>query len=257
MESCLYEGWTRHHRYAPARHEFGMRLFMVYLDLAELPSVFEGRWLWSSRRPALARFRREDHFGDPLQPLDVAVRDLAEEQIGRRPTGPVRLLTHLRYFGYVFNPVSLYYCFAEGGGALDAIVAEVTNTPWKERHCYVLDAAGGGEALGFVTPKDFHVSPFMGMDQSYRWRLVTPGSHLALRIDSYTAKQERLFSASLSMRRREISGRSLARALFRYPFMTSRVIARIYWEAQRLRRKRVPIHPHPRDLRGRLEGAGP
>lgn len=260
MESCLYEGWTRHRRFDPVVHSFSMRLFMVYLDLEELSSVFEGRWLWSAERPALACFRRQDHLGDPRVPLHAAVRDLVEERSGRRPAGPIRLLTHLRYFGYAFNPVSLFYCFGEDGSRLDAIVAEVTNTPWNERYCYVLSAEGddgGGKVCRFVTSKDFHVSPFMGMDSSYRWSFATPGRHLGVGIDSYAGGEKRLFRASLSMHRREITSGSLARALVRYPVMTAQVIARIYWEAQRLRRKRVPIHPHPRDLEGQLEVAGP
>jgi DUF1365 family protein len=260
MESCLYEGWVRHRRFDPVDHALAMRLFMVYLDLDELPSVFAGRWLWSAERPALARFRRQDHLGDPRVPLQLAVRDLVEERSGRRPAGPIRLLTHLRYFGYAFNPVSLFYCFGEQGDRLDAIVAEVTNTPWKERHCYVFsadEAEGSGKVYRFGHSKDFHVSPFMGMDSSYRWSIATPGRRLGVGIDSYVGEEKRIFRASLSMRRQEITSRSLARALVRYPMMTAQVIARIYWEAQRLRRKRVPVHPHPRDLEGRLEVAVP
>ena len=142
--SCLYEGTMRHRRFRPVPHAFGYRLFMVYLDLDELDEVFAGRWLWSTTRCALARFRREDHLGVPTVPLPDAVRALVKERLGFRPTGPVRLLTHLRYFGFVMNPVSFYYCFAADGKQLEAIVAEVNNTPWGERHCYVMDARQRG-----------------------------------------------------------------------------------------------------------------
>ena len=109
MRSCIFEGQVNHSRLTPARHDFKYRLFMMYLDLAELEEVFLGRWFWSVKGPALARFRREDHLGDPSQSLENCVRELVEERLGRRPTGPVRLLTQLSYFGYGFSPVCFYY----------------------------------------------------------------------------------------------------------------------------------------------------
>src|ERR1700759_5599691 len=112
MHSAIYIGWLSHRRHGPRVHAFPQRLFMVYLDLAELDQVFAGRWCWSTRRRALARFDRRDHMGDPHLPLDESIRRLVAERTGHRPDGPVRLLTHLRYFGHVFNPVSFYYCFA-------------------------------------------------------------------------------------------------------------------------------------------------
>ena len=129
MHSAIYHGSLRHRRFAPRPHVFGYPLFMVYLDLAELDTVFKGHWLWSTRRAAPARFVRADHLGDPAQPLDQAVRDLVESRGGQRPLGPIRLLTHLRYFGYAFNPVSFYYCFDAAGERVECIVAEVNNTP--------------------------------------------------------------------------------------------------------------------------------
>ncbi|MDE2766951.1 MAG: DUF1365 family protein, partial [Chloroflexota bacterium] len=128
--SALYSGYVTHHRREPAIHGFRFNLFMVYLDLAELPGLFDGRLFWSARRPALAWFRRGDHFGDPDMSLDEAVRTRVAEVTGRRPEGPIRLLTHLRYFGYVMNPISVYYCFTPDESRVQALVAEVTNTPW-------------------------------------------------------------------------------------------------------------------------------
>ena len=139
--SCLYEGSVRHRRHGTPRDELHYRMFMVYLDLDELPECFDGRLLWSARRPALAWFRRADHLGDPRTPLAEAVRELVAERTGTRPEGPIRLLTHLRYFGHCFNPVSFYYCYDATGEQLSAVVAHVTNTPWGERHSYVLPVA--------------------------------------------------------------------------------------------------------------------
>ena len=169
MHSCIYKGWVRHRRLAPTRNRFRYRLFMLYIDLAELPRLFDRVPFWSARRPAPAWFKRGDYLGPADVPLDQAVRDLVERRTGRRPAGPIRLLTHLRYFGYVMNPVSFYYCFDRAGTALETIVAEITNTPWGERHQYVLPAAAavdGGAApmLRFDFDKRFHVSPFMPME---------------------------------------------------------------------------------------------
>lgn len=252
MESCLYEGVVRHRRTSPVEHRFAHRLFMVYLDLAELPEVFRGRWLWSAERRAPARFRREDHLGDPAQPLDEAVRDLVEARGGPRPRGPIRLLTHLRYFGYVFNPVSLYYCFDPRGRRVESVVADVSNTPWNERHCYVLtpDAdRGRGRVHRWRTAKEFHVSPFLAMDMDYAWTLREPGEHLSAVIRNRSAREGACFDASLVLRRREISTRSLTSTLLRFPWMTAQVIAAIYLQAWRLRRKGVPVLPHPRDAK--------
>ena len=96
-------------RYRPVAHAFSYRLFMMYLDMAELPALFDRRWLWSARHPALARFKREDHLGPPHVALNTAVRDLVERSTRCRPSGPIRLMTQLRYFGYCFNPVSFYF----------------------------------------------------------------------------------------------------------------------------------------------------
>jgi DUF1365 family protein len=246
MESCIYEGRVWHRRTAPPQHAFGMPLFMMYLDLEELPRLFEGRWLWSARRPALARFRREDYLGPTSVPLDVAVRDRMEERTGHRPAGPIRLLTHLRYFGFVFNPVSLYYCFDPGGRRLEGVVAEVTNTPWRERHAYVLETGDEADAplYRLENRKDFHVSPFLGMDATYRWLLRAPDERLDLQIES-RGRMGRLFEASLQLRRREIDAFSLARCLAVYPWMTLQVVAGIYWQATRLRSKNAHWHPHP------------
>jgi DUF1365 family protein len=234
MKSCLYIGWIRHRRHTPREHTFRYPLFMAYLDLAELDHVFDGRWLWSARRPAIARFRRDDHFGDPRVPLDEAVRALVQARIGQRPAGPIRLLTHLRYFGYVFNPVSFFYCFDRTGEHVEMIVAEVNNTPWGERHCYVL------EGRHWQTDKAMHVSPFMPMDLRYDWRLSSPGARLGVHMRLARAG-ETVFDATLAMRRQPIGNRELAR----FPLMTAQVIAAIHWEALWLWLKGVPPQTHP------------
>ena len=256
MNSALYTGWVGHRRYSPVRNAFRYGAFMVYLDLGELDTVFRGRRLWSTSGWAPAWFRRADHLGDTTRPLDDCVRDLVLARAGFRPGGPVRLLTHLRYWGYCMNPVSFYYCLAAEDGRPEAIVAEIHNTPWGECHCHVLDcrapqAEPGAWAFGFA--KEFHVSPFMPMDVDYAWRFSAPGESRAVHMENRRGG-ERMFDATLMMERRPITTASLAGALARFPFMTGKVIAAIYWQALRLWLKRCPAYPHPGGLRTR-EGA--
>ncbi len=250
MHSAIYRGWLEHRRHRPREHAFRYRLFMLYLDLAELDQVFAGRWCWSTRRRALARFDRRDHMGDPGTPLDESVRTLVAERTGRRPTGPIRLLTHLRYFGHCFNPVSFYYCFDAAGERVETVVAEVNNTPWGERHCYVLPVGSSrSRALHARSPKAMHVSPFNPMDLDYRWDFSLPLQQLAVHMGLYAAGEAEaapaLFDATLSLRRVPISRGSLATVLLRFPLMTAWVMAAIHWQALRLWLKRVPVHSHP------------
>ncbi len=240
-ESHLYEGWVRHRRYAPTEHAFEYRVCLLYLDLEHLDRAFAGSRLFAVERPAVASFRREDHLGDPAVPLHAAVRDLVESQTGHRPSGPIRLLTHPRYFGYVMNPVSFYYCFDPAGQQVETVVAEVNNTPWGERHNYVLHAEDG---LSFQFAKAFHVSPFMPMDVDYDWRFTAPDQRLAVHMVN-RRDGDAFFDATMVLERRAMTPRSLRRAVIRYPAMTVQVIAAIYWQALRLRFKNTPFYEHP------------
>ncbi len=247
MDSCIYEGQVRHSRQSPVLHKFKYRVFMVYLDLDELDQVFAGRWFWSARRAAIARFRRSDHLGPPDQALKESVADLVELETGERPDGPIRLLTNLSYFGYCFNPVSFFYCYDASGRNVHTIVAEVNNTPWGERDTYVLsdsENVGKGRVRRFRPEKKMHVSPFMPMDLSYDWCFGRPGDHLSVYMANLR-KGEKFFNASIRLRRSEITGRTLARVLLVFPFMTAKVIGAIYWQAFKLWLKRCPYYPHP------------
>jgi DUF1365 family protein len=231
---------------------FQYRLFFMFLDLAELPNLFDVHPLWSHERFNIACFRRRDHFGNPAISLDQAVRDLVEDRLGSRPKGPIRLLTHLRYLGHCFNPASFYYCYDSADTAVDTIVVEIHNTPWAERYCYVLGAEQNEHPIKrwrrHHLIKAFHVSPFIDMDIHYDWRFCEPGDTLKVHMIDYQ-KGEKLFDASLALHRRAITRPALTRVLIRYPMMTGKVIAMIYWQALRLVLKKTPFFPHPQKKR--------
>ena len=237
--SCLYEGTIRHRRLEP-RREFRHRLALAYLDLDELPRLLGGRLV--SSRPGLWRFRRRDYLGDPAVPLAEAVRAVVHERTGRRPQGPIRLLTQLRSFGVCFNPVSFYYCLDEEGAQVQAVVAEVTNTPWAERHAYVVEGEGG--VLRAQFSKALHVSPFMGMDHRYVARLTPPGETLSVHIES-ARNRTTVFDATLALTRRPLTRATTAWMTARYPAACLRVLGLIYGHALGLAVAGATVHRHP------------
>jgi len=258
--SAVYEGWVRHRRFEPVEHSFRYRHFLLYLDLAELPEVLDPYPLWSARRRAPARFRRADYLGDPERPLDACVREAVAGAGAPRPSGPVRLLTGLRHLGHSFNPVSFYYCFDPTGRRVEAVLADVENIPWRERHAYVLQRGDRkGAVLADELDKTHHVSPLMGMEQTYSFRASEPGERLQVHIESRprgggaagsdegegAAGRPKTFDATLSLRRRELSRPLMAGLLARHPAMSLQVVARIYAQAGRLKLKGARYHPHP------------
>jgi uncharacterized protein len=257
--SCIYEGTIRHRRFDP-RGEFSHRLALAYVDLDELPGLLNGQLV--ARRPGPVRFRRRDYLGDPAVPLHRAVRDLVEDQTGARPEGPIRLLTQLRSFGHCFNPVSFYYCFEQrpnGDGEsrdseerVSAVVAHVTNTPWGESHSYVMGVDeiadhGTVSLMSASFQKRLHVSPLMGMEHIYEWRLTEPGERISVHIESADSDGVPVFDATLSLARRELTSAQMARALTRYPLLTMRIMARIYGHALCLRLRGARYFPHPKN----------
>lgn len=265
MHSCIYEGWVRHRRFEPCVHEFCYQIYMMYLDLDELPGLFDPFVFWSAKRPSVSWFRRSEHLGPSDEPLDISVRNLVQQRTGRKITGPIRLLTSLRQFGFQMNPVSYFYCFDSSGKHLRAVVAEVNNTPWGEQHSYVIEFPQNGEpdAGSRISTKVFHVSPFMPMDMRYNWHLPTPGEQAQIHIrnewgatddddESATSSRETSgkppFDVTMALKRIPITHRSMARILIRHPMISAKVFAGIYWQAFRLWWKNVPFVPHPKKV---------
>lgn len=262
MHSAIYEGIVRHRRYEPKAHTLRYRMFMLALDLDELDTVFKsaGKLLWSANRFNVSCLLRKDHFGDPTKSIKEAVLDRVEEETNRRPAGRVVMLAHLRTFGYVMNPATFFYCY-DDNNALDTIAVEIHNTPWNERHVYVLPiqpaepASPGGskqkpkKSHRFQFKKAFHVSPFMPMAHDYDWRFNTPGQSPGdpLVVSMKNLDQgRRIFDASLSMTRKPITAWRLNLMLIKHPLITLKVILAIYWNALLLWLKRVPFVDHPK-----------
>ena len=243
MHSAIYEGYLRHRRFVPHPHRFCYPVFMMYLDLDELEEVLTLSPLLSTRPWRPARFCRADFLGDPAVPLKQAVSDRVFEATGERFDGPVRLLANLRYFGYLINPIAVYYCY-DRDQRLRFMVAEVTNTPWRERVSYVLrcDPARRTQRIDFQ--KEMHVSPFNPMAMNYQWSSNDPARALTLNLEARCGATTHV-DATLALRRYEMGRANLASVLRRFPWMTAKIAWSIYWQALKLWVKRTPIFDHP------------
>ena len=254
MNSSLYFGKVRHHRKSPKIHNLEYGIFMAHLFLDELKEVFKGRWLWSINKPNLSSFKRTDYHRPEIESLQDAVRDTMTRQLGEKMSGKISILTHLRTFGYCFNPVTFYYLWGDDLTSPVAIMTEITNTPWGERYakCFRWKDTDINEKSEYDFRKEFHVSPFIGMDVDYDWRFQNPQE--TVKIDMYLRQNNKsFFSAHLHLKQKAISFKNLSMALIRFPFMTLKVTAAIYWNALLLKLKGCPFYSHPKHLETKHE----
>ncbi|GAA3554682.1 DUF1365 domain-containing protein [Marinobacter xestospongiae] len=254
------QGEVRHRRRAPVNHEFRYNTGMLCLNLAEWHQLDSlSRWLSVERFNWVSLYRR-DYFLPEAPDLDTAVRDWVHDATGWRPDGAVELVTHPRYAGHVFNPVSFYFCYPESadpasGAVPRVILAQITNTPWKERHVYCLEPdteqqerkAGGWQSVRFRFPKRFHVSPFNGMRQDYQWLFSFRDDQLRIHMNVYE-NGEKQFDATLAIQRQPLTRKIFHQALRRFPLECAKVVTGIYWHALRLKLKGAPFYTHPDKL---------
>jgi DUF1365 family protein len=251
LKNYIYNGVIRHRRYTPFEHFFSYPLFMVYVDISKVSKILETSLIWNVNKPALISFYRKDYHGEPTKPLDKAVRDTIYKKTGKRINGPIRILTHLRYFGFCFNPVSFYYCFNTSDSKLEMIMAEVTNTPWNERYSYIIDKkmlSGSKKNLVAELEKKLHVSPFWGMDHQYEWLFSEPDESLLVNMKNFKSGMK-VFDATLTMKRKALTIKNLLISVLRFPFITLLVVYRIHWQALKLWIKKAPFFPHPSKIK--------
>jgi DUF1365 family protein len=242
VRSALYTGTLVHARRTPKENVFRYPVCFYLLDLDELPALDRGLRFFSYNGRNLVTLRDRDHLGDPARTIRENVLDFLDGRGIDLAGGRILLLTNLRVLGYVFNPVSFYYCYGPDG-ELRCMVAEVSNT-FGEMHPYLL---GEGQRTGehaYTARKRMHVSPFFSLDQEYRFFFSEPGERLHARVDVWEGGQRRLGSV-LAGTRQPLLNSTLGNALLRYPLMPQQVISRIHWQALRLYLKGVPFHPKP------------
>jgi|TARA_B100001750_G_scaffold54886_1_gene41772 DUF1365 family protein len=247
IKHYLYKGTIQHRRFTPFDHFFTYPLFLAYIDLDTLGDALKKSCIWNINKPALISFNRKDYHGDINQDLVSAVRKTIFDRTGKQLKGPIRLLTHLRYFGYCFNPVSVYYCFDETDSEVEIIMAEVTNTPWKERYAYIIQNKsknGNIENLTADFDKQLHVSPFWGMDHQYEWLFTQPKETLLVNMKNFK-DNEKVFDATLSLKRIPFKLPQLLKQIARFPFITMLVVLRIHWQAFKIWLKKAPFFIHP------------
>ncbi len=252
FNSAIYSGKVRHRRFSPKHHAFEYQVFMPWLDLDEIDELFKLCRFWSAEKFNLASFCRRDFADKPDINLKQRIISIAEKESGALTTDKankidkVFLLANLRYFGFSFNPISTYYCYNRQQ-QLICTVAEVTNTPWHERHFYTIpNPQPSAQKVAHRFKKDFHVSPFLDMDYTYHWYSNAPDKKLYIHMENYQ-QGDKVFDASLSMQREALTPATLDKKILAFPFMSLKVVAGIYWQALKLYLKKVPIYDHPKN----------
>ncbi|MFC0081227.1 DUF1365 domain-containing protein [Aciditerrimonas ferrireducens] len=250
MRSAFYDGTVVHERTGQGglgpRHRFRFPLTMLLLDLDEIDEVSALHPLWRHGGGwAPVRLQRADLPGDRARPPAEALRSLAEAPLGRAAPGPIQVLFHPRTWGWLFNPIACAYLHDDEGEPI-GMVAEVTNTPWHERHHYVLGPPGT-----HMVPKAMHVSPFLPPTSWYRVTWQPPGERLRLAWDLLLDDPRTgepggdALRTRLVLERQPLDRTTMGRLLWRRPFQTHRVSAGIYRQALHLARRGAPFHPHP------------
>ncbi|WP_102798259.1 DUF1365 domain-containing protein [Bowmanella denitrificans] len=234
MNHSLYSGQVWHKRFKPKVHQFQYQLQLFWLDLQDTDSLNALPFV-STRGFAPIRFKRSDYLDQPKQNLADVARNKMSALANKPLQGQVFLLGQLRWFGLYFSPVNFYY-LRQADGYFSHVLAEVSNTPWNQRHCYLVDLANPID-----TVKAFHVSPFNPMNMHYQWTFNQPQHDLKVQISCIAQKKE--FVASLAMTKKALNPNSLTSVLL--STMTLKTLAGIYWQALKLLIKGTPVYGHP------------
>ena len=246
--SAFYEGVTWHERHVPFHRRFSAKMWLAYFDVDEIPQIDDELKLLSTRRFRPLQFRRKDYFDHPEQHLGDAVRNYILDHTGEHIDGKVFLLSQLRTWGWCFNPLSLYYCF-DAAGELRWIIAEVTNTPWKERTTYLLPVRDGG-VLDYEEDKQMHVSPLWPMSQRYRFNLTSPAEKISVRIENIATEGPNagdvVHAAGLELKRVALNDRNLLSLLVRRAALTHRVTLGIHRHAALIKMRGATFYSHPK-----------
>lgn len=264
INSGIYSGHIRHRRFTPVLHRFRYSMFMMYLDVDEIDSLSDRVTCFGRSWFHFARFRRQDYI-DGADDIHLAVEDKIHQLTGERIHGKVSMLCHLRYGGLYFSPLNMYYVFDQQG-VWQYVLAEVSNTPWNQRHYYAIPAKQYWQQKHFIDDKAFHVSPFNPMDQDYVWQLSLPDSIVRVHLEVDSKKDSfcrggekeyyknsnhnsevstKVFDATLVMKKQSFTSATLLRHLLGTPIMMVKVLVGIYWQAFKLWRKGAPIYDHP------------
>lgn len=237
LNSGIYQGQIRHRRFSPKQHNFSYQMYMLALDIDELPQLNQQSWLFKVNRWAPLRFDFSDHFPNATDPNDFKrrIKQKVAELGGTSEIDRITLLTQVRCFGVYFSPINFYFCYQQD--ELICMLAEVSNTPWQQKHFYLV------ENTNFSNDKDFHVSPFMPMNMQYKWRLTAPNKRLLVHIENH--QSDKVFDATLSLSKVDFNNNNLLKTLIKHPLMTTKIMSGIYWQALKMVLKRFVFIPHP------------
>jgi len=245
VQNYIYEGYIRHRRFTPFKNVFKYPIFMMYFDISKVEQLFNKKSIFFNiNKPSIVSFNRKDYHRNQIKCLDTAVRDTLKNKFEFDAKGPIRILTHLRYFGYCFNPVSFYYCFDKEDKVVESIMAEVTNTPWNERYTYFISELDSKKNFISSMKKQFHVSPFWDMDHNYDWYFTSPNKKITVNMKNFKDNMK-VFDASLNLKRKNLNFKNLLNQIIRYPFITIKVFLRIHWQAFKLWLKGATFYTHP------------